>query len=128
MATELALGTRIKRARERRRWTQQQLADALRVDRKTVDNWENGRAYPRSSLGAIEDVLGVRPGDEDEGRARPVSPQTRREIAELLDDEEDRRYVIGLLEGTITRPNGPQGQAPGRTAEDGTPAARQTGA
>lgn len=71
MATEI--GTRIKRARERRRWSQRQLAEALQVDRKTVDNWENGRTSPRSSIGAIEEVLGVR-FDEPEA-ADPVAAE-----------------------------------------------------
>jgi transcriptional regulator with XRE-family HTH domain len=53
-----SLGYRVKRARERRRWTQQQLADRLGVNRKTVDNWENDRTYPRSAIGALEQVLG----------------------------------------------------------------------
>lgn len=66
MATEPPLGTRIKRARERKRWTQKRLADALEVDRKTVDNWENGRTSPRSSIGAIEDVLGISLSGEPE--------------------------------------------------------------
>ena len=33
--------------------TQQQLADILGVDRKTVDNWENGRTTPRNRTGAL---------------------------------------------------------------------------
>lgn len=57
MATDL--GTTIKRARERKRWTQQQLADAVGVSQKTIDNWENSRTAPRSSLGAIEQALNV---------------------------------------------------------------------
>lgn len=57
MAT--GLGTKIKRARERKRWTQQQLAEAVGVSQKTIDNWENGRTSPRSSLGAIEQALNV---------------------------------------------------------------------
>jgi transcriptional regulator with XRE-family HTH domain len=57
MATDL--GTSIRRARERKRWTQQQLADALGVNIKTVDNWENSRTSPRSSIGAIELALDV---------------------------------------------------------------------
>jgi len=64
MATDPATGTAIKRARERRRWTQQQLAAALGVNVKTVDNWENGRSRPRNSIGAIEDVLGISLGGE----------------------------------------------------------------
>lgn len=59
MATDTRIGTSIKRARERKRWTQRQLAAALGVDRKTVDNWENGRTSPRSSIGALEEVLGL---------------------------------------------------------------------
>lgn len=59
MATETRIGTKIKRAREDLRWTQQQLADAIGVNRKTVDNWENNRTYPRSSIGALERALGV---------------------------------------------------------------------
>jgi transcriptional regulator with XRE-family HTH domain len=52
-----SLGTRIKRARERKRWTQQELANRVGVNRKTIDNWENDRAVPRSSLGALEATL-----------------------------------------------------------------------
>jgi len=54
-----SIGLRIKRARERRRWTQRQLADALGVNIKTVDNYENDRTRPRNSTGAIEEVLGI---------------------------------------------------------------------
>ena len=59
MATDPAIGVAIRRARERKRWTQRQLADAIRVNIKSVDNWENGRTHPRSSIGALESVLGV---------------------------------------------------------------------
>jgi transcriptional regulator with XRE-family HTH domain len=53
------LGPQIRRARERRRWTQQQLADALDVGLRTVGGWERGEAVPRNSIGALEDVLGI---------------------------------------------------------------------
>jgi transcriptional regulator with XRE-family HTH domain len=56
---EDSIAVKIKRAREIKRWTQQELADRLGVNRKTVDNWENGRTIPRSSIGALEHVLGV---------------------------------------------------------------------
>lgn len=70
MATEPAIGTRIKRARERKRWTQKRLADLVGVSQKTIDNWENGRTEPRSSIGALEDVLGTRlDGDQIEPKA-----------------------------------------------------------
>jgi transcriptional regulator with XRE-family HTH domain len=54
-----SIGLRIKRARERRRWTQRQLADAVGVNIKTIDNWEAGRTSPKNRLGALEDVLGI---------------------------------------------------------------------
>lgn len=64
MAADLPLGTRIKRARERMRvsghyMSQQELADALGVSRSAVNAWENNRAHPRSSIGALEAILGV---------------------------------------------------------------------
>jgi ribosome-binding protein aMBF1 (putative translation factor) len=53
------LGTRIKRARERRRWSQQQLAAALDVGVRSVGRWERGEAVPRSAIGALEQILRV---------------------------------------------------------------------
>jgi ribosome-binding protein aMBF1 (putative translation factor) len=59
MATGTELGTRIKRARERRHWRQADLARAIRVDVKTVGNWERGQTIPRNRIGAIEETLGI---------------------------------------------------------------------
>lgn len=64
------LGTRIRRARERKRWTQQQLADALstpehRVGLRTVGSWERNEAVPRI-IGAIEQILNVDLTSDDE--------------------------------------------------------------
>jgi transcriptional regulator with XRE-family HTH domain len=101
MATDPRLGTRIKRARERKRWTQQQLADAIHVDRKTVDNWENGRTSPRSSIGALEDVLGVMlTAGEDPGEsAADVAHRLERLLREReeaeADDEQQRERGHG---------------------------------
>ena len=53
MANGPGFGTQLKWARERRHLTQQQLADHLGVDRKTVDNWENDRTSPRNRTGAL---------------------------------------------------------------------------
>jgi transcriptional regulator with XRE-family HTH domain len=96
MATDI--GTRIKRARERMRWSQQRLADALSVDRKTVDNWENGRTRPRSSVGALEAILGVSldPGPEQPSVPRDVLDAIKREVA-----PEDQQRVIDAVERTL---------------------------
>jgi len=53
VAADVPLGEQIKAARERAHLTQQQLADLLGVDRKTVDNWENHRTSPRNRMGAL---------------------------------------------------------------------------
>jgi transcriptional regulator with XRE-family HTH domain len=123
MATETPLGTRIKRARERKRWTQQQLAKAIGVDRKSVDNWENDRTQPRSSLGALEEVLGPLTGEDRQ--ARIIAPALRRVIREQVAfgqiSEEDARRVTGLLEGTLRWPDDPAqaGPAVHEAEEDG---------
>ena len=54
---ESDLGVRIRRARERKRWTQQELADALDVSLRAVGGWERGEVVPRNSLGALEAAL-----------------------------------------------------------------------
>jgi transcriptional regulator with XRE-family HTH domain len=83
MATETRIGTTIKRARERKRWSQRQLAAALGVDRKSIDNWEHDRTYPRSSIGALEEVLGIRLGGEP--AAAELAPEDDWEAAVLTD-------------------------------------------
>jgi len=52
-------GHRIRRARERKRWTQGELAAALGVGVRSVGRWERGEAVPRSAIGAIEQVLSL---------------------------------------------------------------------
>lgn len=53
------LGIRIRRARERKRWTQQQLADAVGAAVRAVGSWERGEAVPRNAIGALEELLGA---------------------------------------------------------------------
>lgn len=77
-----SLGLRIKRARERRRMTQAQLASAIGVTQKTIDNWEHDKRYPKSSIGALEHVLGTR---LDEPEPPPRLPPL---VAENQDDAE----------------------------------------
>ena len=48
--TQYVTGASIKRLRERRGLTQQQLADKMTVSDKTVSKWETGRGYPDISL------------------------------------------------------------------------------
>lgn len=73
MATENPhIGTRIRLARERLLWSQQQLADATGVDVKTVRNWEKtGRV--RNRRGKLEEVLGISFDDDTNGGAPPAT-------------------------------------------------------
>lgn len=106
MATEPAIGTRIKRARERKRWTQRHLAELIGVSQKTVDNWENGRTEPKSSIGALEDVLGVSLDGEPESESA-IPKSLLREVMETegLTDEE-RVAVIAAIDKTLAKERG----------------------
>jgi transcriptional regulator with XRE-family HTH domain len=59
MAAEApSLGTRIKRARERLRLTQEELGKRVGKSVRTVNDWENDRTYPKNSMGALEELFG----------------------------------------------------------------------
>jgi transcriptional regulator with XRE-family HTH domain len=90
------IGTQIRRAREIRRWKQRDLAEALGVGLRTVGSWERGEAVPRSSIGALEAVLGISLSDsepEDEVYTDPVE----RAIWELDLSREVRLDFIAQL-------------------------------
>src|SRR5262245_19718037 len=58
------LGRRIRRARETKRlhgepWTQEHLAGLLGVSVRSIGRWEREGTVPRSSIGALEQVLGA---------------------------------------------------------------------
>lgn len=60
------IGKRIRLRRQALKLTQQQLADAVGVDRATVSAWERGRHMPERNEGAIEKALGISLADEEE--------------------------------------------------------------
>lgn len=53
------VGILIQRARHRKRWTQQQLADELSVSKSTVANWERGEHFPVRYAGVLEELLEI---------------------------------------------------------------------
>lgn len=58
--TPPSLGARIRRARERARLSQEELATEVGASVRAVGDWENDRRKPRNRLGVLEEVLGVR--------------------------------------------------------------------
>jgi len=89
MAAEPGFGAQIRDARERRHMTQQELADVLRVDRKTVDNWEHGRTSPRNRTGALKDWAPELAGDGEE-----LDPQEQEIMALDFLTPEARAWII----------------------------------
>jgi transcriptional regulator with XRE-family HTH domain len=91
-----AQGRAIKRARERLRWTQDELAERMGVSTKSIDNWENGRTSPRSAIGALEEVLGISL-DEDAQLDRSPS-DTEADIWNLQGlSEDEKAWLIAWL-------------------------------
>lgn len=74
------LAQHIRSAREKRGWTQEQLAVRADVSRSTIQNLETGRRQPhRGSLKRIAEALGVDIADLIPGEEAPL---TAEEIAE----------------------------------------------
>lgn len=59
MPDDNRVGVLIQRARQRKRLTQQELADQLGVSKSAVANWEIGKHFPVRHAGAVEDVLDI---------------------------------------------------------------------
>ena len=115
MATDKELGTRIKHARQRRFWRQTDLAHALRVNVKTVGNWERGGTIPRNRIPVIEDTLGIKltEGSGSNGIPwyNPDDPIERGIAEDPLLPEPDKRAFIAQLRARRER-YAPQAQEP----------------
>jgi transcriptional regulator with XRE-family HTH domain len=110
------IGRTIKRARERKRMSQAEAAAALGVSRSALNAWENDRAYPRSSIGAIEELYGIVLDDEPEQRPA-VPPALLREI--MYTDGltlEQKQAVIAAVEATLAAERGGTGSSGGEAA------------
>lgn len=77
------IGRKIRRAMERKRLDQADVADALGVSRSAVNAWINDRAWPANSVGALEDLLDI---SIDE----PESSETAEEALDRLQRELDQ--------------------------------------
>jgi transcriptional regulator with XRE-family HTH domain len=73
-AVKKELGERIVRARERRGWSQKELASRLEIPRERLGAWERGRNAPGvEDLSPLSEVLGV-PFEELLGGRRTEAP------------------------------------------------------
>jgi transcriptional regulator with XRE-family HTH domain len=63
-----ALGAVVRRARSRRNWTQQDLADAAGVAEGTVGRVENGKPVRAGNLSDVLEAVGVQPLDSQPAR------------------------------------------------------------
>lgn len=96
---EVPTGQEIRRAREARRWTQEELARELGVGTRSIGRWERGEAVPRSAIGALQQVLGLTGATS----AQPphVPSVTEASDAELI-AEIARRLAQTRTEGDMT--------------------------
>jgi len=70
---KIAIGPKIKEQREQREWSQQVLAEKLRVSRQTISKWELGKSYPDlESLVMLAQLFGVS-ADYLLGMTQPVA-------------------------------------------------------
>jgi transcriptional regulator with XRE-family HTH domain len=78
-----SFGAQIRRARERQRLSQEELAAKLGVSLRTIGNWERGASVPRARREDLERVLQGLPPLQD-GSAEPASEETPRTYTQLV--------------------------------------------
>lgn len=103
MASQPRIGTRLRRAIERKRMDQADVARALGVSRSAVNAWVNDRTYPRNAIGALEELLGV-------DLTTPEGAEVYTDPVELaiwldtsIEDEAERRDLIEQLRASRRR-------------------------
>jgi transcriptional regulator with XRE-family HTH domain len=115
----LTLGMRIRRARERARLSQEELATAVGASVRAVGDWENGRRKPRNRMGALEEVLRVRldeePGNPDEPTREDVD-YLRERIRDVLGPGSDLEAALDAEFPDWA----PKGRAAGQSARSGS--------
>lgn len=117
-AQSAPIGKLIKRARERKRLSQAEAAAELGVSRSALNAWENDRAYPRSSIGAIEELYGI-VIDGEPGPASAVPPSLLRAIAEADDlTDAEKVAVIAAVDETLARERGERVPSASRSAPE----------
>lgn len=95
------LGKRIAEWRKRLDWTQEQLAERMRVDAETISRFERGVNLPSlPTLDRMATVLKVNVGDLL-SRTEPAQPDEAAMLATMLSDlsAADRAFIVRQLGG-----------------------------
>lgn len=101
MATEQpTLGARIRRARERARLSQEELAKAVGASPRAVGDWENNRRKPRNRIGALEEVLGVSLDDDSEPEPQ-IAPEDTEHLVDLIGRTVPNKRTAAILQDLV---------------------------
>jgi transcriptional regulator with XRE-family HTH domain len=88
------IGRQLRRAMEKARLNQNDIAAALGVSRNAVNAWMNDRAYPMNSLAALEELLGVTFADDDEAPPRDRSESPMQALDRLQRELDGLRKLL----------------------------------
>ena len=101
MPAQPHIGAAIRRARQRLRMSQDDLALKVGASRSAVNAWERGRARPRNIV-ALEEVLGVSLDAEPASAATELwrVPEDKWEAAVLADPDMDAAQKRDLIEAS----------------------------
>jgi transcriptional regulator with XRE-family HTH domain len=99
MATDPALGTRIRKRRQQLRLTQKELARRLGVDPSSVASWEKGEHFPQRNQGALEAELGI---SLDEEERKPEIPAAIRDAVRRSVAPEAQERVLRAIENVLS--------------------------
>ena len=94
MASGPRYGTIIRRGRLRKLWTQRQLAAAVSVSVRAVNDWENNRSFPRNPV-AVEDALGISLAEEATALTDAERKELMKEYQRLQEDYERVGKLLG---------------------------------
>jgi transcriptional regulator with XRE-family HTH domain len=98
MAPQPRIGTRLRRAIERKRMDQADVARALGVSRSAVNAWVNDRTYPRNAIGALEALLDVDLTSPEGGEVYTDAHELAIWEDESLPEDERRELIADLRE------------------------------
>ncbi len=117
----MLMGKNLRRMRQQRAWSQEQLADLTGSDKRYISAMENGRGIGKNMLDRLCGVFAV---EEEAFTALPVTqesnqlealPRVTRMILEELEtmpEYEQLRLLAEIVERRMTRPGGDDGGEP----------------